>query len=116
MFSSFAKTIQTSLISENFTDKNYVIKGYQLAPKISYLLSKNTSWDLFFGLLNKENTIGNIETLNQTKFGSSFIYSNDKKITMNGEISLYQNKFNGNEFSSVGFQMLEGLQAGQNIT
>jgi hypothetical protein len=116
LFSSFAKTIQTSLISENFTDKNYVIKGYQLAPKISYLLSKNTSWDLFFELLNKENTIGNIETLNQTRFGSSFIYSNDKKITMNGEISLYQNKFNGNEFSSVGFQLLEGLQTGQNIT
>jgi hypothetical protein len=29
---------------------------------------------------------------------------------------LYQNKFNGNELSAVGFQMLEGLQAGQNIT
>lgn len=35
---------------------------------------------------------------------------------MNGEISFYQNKFTGNEFSSVGFQMLEGLQAGQNLT
>ena len=35
---------------------------------------------------------------------------------MNGEISFYQNKFKGNEFSSVGFQMLEGLQAGQNLT
>jgi hypothetical protein len=33
---------------------------------------------------------------------------------MNGEV-FYQNKF-GNELSAVGFQMLEGLQAGQNIT
>jgi hypothetical protein len=29
---------------------------------------------------------------------------------------LYQNKFEGNEFSAVGFQMLEGLQTGQNLT
>ena len=29
---------------------------------------------------------------------------------------MYQNKFNGNEFSAVGFQMLEGLQTGQNVT
>ncbi|HSN48010.1 MAG TPA: hypothetical protein VLR29_04555 [Flavobacterium sp.] len=35
---------------------------------------------------------------------------------MNGEVSFYQNKFVGNEFSSVGFQMLEGLQTGQNLT
>jgi hypothetical protein len=28
----------------------------------------------------------------------------------------YQNKFTGNEYSSVGFQMLEGLQTGQNMT
>jgi hypothetical protein len=33
-----------------------------------------------------------------------------------GEISFYQNKFNGNEQSSVGFQMLEGLQKGRNLT
>jgi hypothetical protein len=32
------------------------------------------------------------------------------------EVSFYQNKFNGDPFSSVGFQMLEGLQTGQNLT
>jgi hypothetical protein len=35
---------------------------------------------------------------------------------MNGEISFYQNKFSGDELSAVGFQMLEGLQTGQNLT
>ena len=116
LFSTFAKTIQTSIISENFPEKNYIITAYQLAPKISYLFSKNTSWDLFYEIQNKENTIGNLETLIQNRFGTSFTYSNVKKITMNGEVSFYQNKFTGNEFSSVGFQMLEGLQTGQNIT
>lgn len=116
LFNFFAKTIQTSIASENFLEKNYELNGYQLAPKISYLFSKNTSWDLFYELQNKENQIGNLETLLQNRLGTSFSYASDKKFTMNGEISFYQNKFTGNEFSSVGFQMLEGLQTGQNLT
>ena len=116
LFNFFAKTIQTAIESENFSEKNYSISGYQLAPKISYLFSKNTSWDLFYELQNKENQIGVLEKLVQNRFGTSFSYSSDKKFTLNGEISFYQNKFTGNEFSSVGFQMLEGLQTGQNMT
>ena len=71
---------------------------------------------MFYEIQNKENTIGNFETLMQNRWGTSFSYANSKEITMNGEISFYQNEFNGNEFSSVGFQMMEGLQTGQNIT
>ena len=112
----FTKTIQTAIQSENFPEKNFDVKGYQLAPKISYLFSKSTSWDLFYELQNKENKIGSFETLIQNRFGTSFTYASNKSLTMNGEVSFYQNKFKGNEFSSVGFQMLEGLQTGQNLT
>jgi hypothetical protein len=116
LFGFFAKTIKTTINSENFATKNYDIKGYQLAPKISYLFSKNASWDLFYELQKKQNTIGEFEVLNQNRFGTSFSYASNKKFTVNGEVSFYQNKFQGNEFSSVGFQMLEGLQTGQNLT
>ncbi|HEY6143799.1 MAG TPA: hypothetical protein VIV55_10345 [Flavobacterium sp.] len=116
LFGMFAKTIQTSLKSENYPEKNYDITGYQLAPKISYLFTKSTSWDIFYELQNKKNQIGAFETLTQSRFGTSFSYAGEKKITMNGEISFYENKYIGNEFSSVGFQMLEGLQSGQNLT
>lgn len=116
LFGFFTKTIQSAIESENFQEKNFDISGYQLAPKISYLFSKSTSWDLFYELQKKENQIGVSETLLQNRFGTSFSYAGTKKITMNGEISFYQNKFDGNEFSSVGFQMLEGLQTGQNLT
>jgi hypothetical protein len=112
----FAKTIGTELDSENYPEKNFKIKGYQLAPKISYLFSKSTSWDLFYELQNKENQIGILETLVQNRLGTAFTYAGKKNFTMNGEVSFYQNKFEGNEFSSVGFQMLEGLQTGQNLT
>lgn len=116
LFNAFAKTIKTTAISENFSEKNYTISGYQLAPKISYLFSKNTSWDIFYELQNKENQIGALETLQQNRFGTSFSYSGSKKVVINGEVSFYQNKFSGDEFSAVGFQILEGLQNGQNLT
>lgn len=116
LFGMFAKTIQTSLESENYPEKNYEIEGYQLAPKISYLFSKSTSWDIFYEFQNKENQIGSLETLLQSRFGTSFSYAGEKKVTMNGEVSFYKNKYTGDEFSSVGFQMLEGLQTGQNLT
>ncbi|MEO8236723.1 MAG: hypothetical protein ABI576_01345 [Flavobacterium sp.] len=115
LFNLFTKTIETSLTSEDFVEKNYELKGYQIAPKISYLFSKNTSLDFFYELQKKENQIGNLETLTQNRLGTSFSYSGDKKITINGEFSFYENKFVGNEFSSVGYQMLEGLQAGENL-
>ncbi|KIO52196.1 hypothetical protein [Flavobacterium hibernum] len=115
LFNFFTKTIKTNLVSEDFVEKNYDLKGYQLAPKISYLFSKNTSLDFFYEFQNKDNQIGNFETLVQNRLGTSFSFAGEKKITINGEFSFYQNKFTGNEFSSVGFQMLEGLQAGQNL-
>ena len=116
LFNLFSNTIHTTAKSENFPEKNYEIKGYHLAPKISYLFSKNTSLDLFYELENKRNQIGNLETLLQNRFGTSFNFVGENKLIMNGELSFYQNKFKGNEFSSVGFQMLEGLQSGQNLT
>jgi hypothetical protein len=116
LFGLFAKTIHTAIASENFLERNYNLKGYQLAPKISYLFTKSSSWDLFYELQNKENQIGNMEILMQNRFGTSFTYAGQNKLTMNGEISFYQNKYVGNEFTSVGFQMLEGLQPGQNLT
>lgn len=113
--SSLKNKIDTPTVG-NFTSRNYTIEIYQLAPKISYLFSQNASWDVFYEFQNKENTIGERETLKQTRVGTSFNYATQKKLTMNGEFSLYENKFNGNALSPVAFQMLEGLQPGQNMT
>jgi hypothetical protein len=43
---ALCKTIQTDIASENFIEKNYTIKGYQIAQN-QLSLSKNTSWDVF---------------------------------------------------------------------
>ena len=71
---------------------------------------------LFFESKNKQNKINDQESLNQQRIGMSFNYSSEKKVTFNGEFSLYNNNFVGNSLSPVAFQMLEGLQAGKNST
>jgi hypothetical protein len=116
LFDFSGKTIKTIAVVENYASRDYTIDAYQLAPKISYLFSQNASWDLFYEYQDKKNKIGDMETLKQTRLGTSFTYASSKKLTMNGEFSLYENTFDGNALSPVAFQMLEGLQPGQNMT
>jgi hypothetical protein len=116
LFDFSGKTVKTIAVVDNYASRNYTIDAYQLAPKISYLFSQNASWDLFYEYQDKKNKIGDLETLKQTRLGTSFTYASSKKLTMNGEFSLYENTFDGNALSPVAFQMLEGLQPGQNMT
>ena len=80
------------------------------------MFSKNASWDVFYEFQNKENQIGNAESLNQNRFGTSFTFNSEKGFSVNGEFSHYNNSFEGNALSAVGFQLLEGLQVGKNQT
>jgi hypothetical protein len=116
LFSLASKTVFTSLYSENYTSKNFEVNAYEINPKISYLFNKNASWDIFYEYQNKKNQLGDSEKLLQNRFGTSFSYASEKKLTMNGEFSLYQNNFTGDAQSPVAFQMLEGLQPGKNMT
>lgn len=110
------QTIESATLSENYGSKNYTIDGYLLAPKVSYIFSRNASWDVFYEYRDKENTIGDMETLDQQRIGTSFSYSSEKQFSINGEFSFYKNDFTGNELSPAAYQMLEGLQAGENLT
>jgi hypothetical protein len=116
LFDMLGKTIENTTESKTFPEKNYTIEGYLWKPKISYLFSQNVSLDLFYEYVNKENQIGNMDILEQNRFGTAFSYVGSSKFNVNSEISLYKNDFVGNEYSSAGYQMLEGLQKGQNIT
>ena len=102
--------------SENFAGRNFNLDTYQVNPKISYLLNSQTRFDVFYNLIAKENTINGMEMLDQKKIGASFAYANAEKISINGEFTFIDNAFDGNAFSPVGYQMLEGLQPGNNYT
>lgn len=103
-------------LSENFVTRNYKIDEVRLQPKLSYLFNENARFDLFYQYTTKDNTINNMETLNQNNYGVSFTYNNIEKIALTGEVNLFQNKFEGNSNTPVSYQMLEGLQPGRNFT
>ena len=103
-------------ISENFQARNYALETFEVNPKISYLLNSQTRFDIFYNNTSKENTINGLEELNQQRLGASFAYANAEKISINGEFSFIENGFSGNAFSPVAYQMLEGLQPGNNYT
>ncbi len=103
-------------LTENFESRNFTLETYEFNPKISYLLNTQTRFDVFYQFLNKENQLGDGEQLDQQKIGVSFSYSNMQKISLNGEFNYIDNDFEGNAFSPVGYQILEGLQPGVNLT
>lgn len=110
------QTIETTSESENYGSKNFRVEGYQVMPKLSYIFSRSASWDVFYEYTSKENRIGEMETLYQQRVGTSFNYASEKQFTASGEFSLYKNDFTGNQLSPAAYQMMEGLQPGQNLT
>ncbi|WP_151892613.1 hypothetical protein [Patiriisocius marinistellae] len=109
-------TGSTESTSENFSSRNYRLDTYELNPKISYLLSSQTRFDVFYNFINKDNVINGAEMLDQQKIGASFSYANAEKISLNGEFTYIDNAFEGSAFSPVAYQMLDGLQPGTNFT
>ena len=102
--------------SENFENRNFRLEGYGFAPKLSYLLSGNTRFDAFAEYKIQENVLEGQERLDQRKLGTSFTFNKGQEYTINGEFTYILNDFEGQAFSPVAFQMMEGLQPNNNFT
>jgi hypothetical protein len=103
-------------LSQNFASKNYHFDETRLNPKLSYLFSDNSRFDIFYQYTSKENTIGGLEALKQQKYGTSFTFSGSQKNSVVGEFNFFSNKFDGSANTPISYQMLEGLQPGKNFT
>ena len=103
-------------------DLHCLRKGRQQAFKedkpfnISYLFNDNSSFDMFYQYASKNNTIGDMESLNQQKYGISFTLGNSQNSAINGEFNYFSNDYIGNPNTPVAYQLLEGLQPGKNFT
>ena len=103
-------------ISENFASKNFNFDETRFNPKLSYLFNDNSSFDMFYQYASKNNTIGDMESLNQQKYGISFTLGNSQNSAINGEFNYFSNDYIGNPNTPVAYQLLEGLQPGKNFT
>jgi hypothetical protein len=87
-----------------------------LQPKLSYYYTENSYFSIFFEQKTKENSIGNLEVLNATKFGGTLNYITNQKNSLKAEFNYFKNNFKGTANSPVAYQMMEGLQPGKNYT
>src|SRR5699024_4784432 len=101
---------------ENFTNREYTIDSYGIAPKISYLLTRNTRFNFYYKYNHQQNRIGDLEQLNRQKLGTSFHFSHGRKYAITGEFNFIYNNFDGQAFSPVAYEMLQGLQPAKNYT
>ena len=116
VFNLKASTGTNGSASENFSARNYTLSLQEFAPKVSYLASPQTRFDLTYTLGEKENELGDQERLQQSKITAGFFHTNSDKFSVNGEVSYIKNDFEGSTFSPVAYQILEGLQPGTNFT
>ena len=116
LFDFKSNTTKDEIITENFTNQNYKIDAYELAPRFTFEYSKNHQFSFFYNYKNKENNVTNLEALQQQKIGSSYYYKSTKNTIIRAEFNLFHNDFTGSQNSPVAYQMLEGLQAGRNYT
>ncbi len=103
-------------INENFVSRNYELDQIRMEPKLSYIFNENARFDVFYQYTTKDNTIGDKEGLLQNNFGLSFTYNNGQKIALTGEVNYFKNEYDGNLNTPVAYQILEGLQPGNNFT
>nr|WP_321221746.1 hypothetical protein [uncultured Psychroserpens sp.] len=118
---SWLLNLQSSLetnesLSENFATRNYELDEIRFQPKLSYLFNENARFDIFYQYTSKDNTIGSLEQLIQNNYGLSFTYNNTNKMALTGEVNFFKNEFTGNANTPVAYQILEGLQPGNNFT
>ncbi|MDG5490436.1 hypothetical protein [Psychroserpens sp. SPM9] len=118
---SWLLNLETSLetnesLNENFTSRNYELEEVRFQPKLSYIFNENARFDIFYQYTSKDNVIGNLEQLLQNNYGLSFTYNNANKLALTGEVNFFKNEFEGNANTPVAYQILEGLQPGNNFT
>jgi hypothetical protein len=102
--------------SENFLAKNFILDLFSVNPKLSYLLDNNKRFDLYYQYFSKDNLIQNLESLEQHKWGVSAVFTQNQKAAVTFEANYFSNNFIGDLNTPVAYQMMEGLQPGNNFT
>ena len=106
--------IKTESKSENYSDRIYTIESQELNPKLIYSFSMNSNFSFDYELKTKQDLISSSD-LELHKIGASYQYAHPTKGAILADLNLYKNSFDGNINSPVAYEMLEGLQPGNNF-
>ncbi|MEN8187878.1 MAG: hypothetical protein ABFR05_12180 [Bacteroidota bacterium] len=102
--------------SDTYFNRNYILKSFDLQPKVSFIQSKNMRMEALYSYKDKENQISDLENLKMHVLGANIQYNNRQKLSLTANFNWINNTFIGDRNSPVAYQMLEGLQPGNNAT
>lgn len=98
--------------SQIFASRDYILRNLETKPKIIYRISEGIQSE-FFSSFKQKKRIDGVELLKTIDFTGTLQWAKNKT-SIRGNFSLIYNTFEGNSFSIVGNQMLEGLKVGRN--
>lgn len=103
--------------SQYFTTRNYSIVYYEAEPKFNFQPSTAFRASISFKYTDKKNNadLGGEQATLQN-YGVELKYNVLQKGSLNFKVNFIQIKYNGEQNTSLAFEMLDALQIGQNIT
>ncbi len=103
--------------SELFTQRNYRIQFLEFLPELNYQFAANFRLTFAGGYITQKNeqSLGGEKTTN-TRFTTEASYTILKKGIITSRINFIKNDFSGQSNSPIAYELLDGLQPGNNIT
>jgi hypothetical protein len=106
---------EKSYSSEFFSDRNYQIDFYKNIFELSLQPNNQHRVSIIYQWKNKSNKSGN-ELLTGHDFGLEYRMSSSEKGVLSAKLNYVFLGYDGLSQGAVGYEMLEGLQPGNNIT
>jgi hypothetical protein len=103
-------------ISEAAAERNFTINYVSLKPEFGLQYSAELRWNVSYLFLKQENIIGAKEESSQHKLSAELKYNAGGKSSIQTQVNFIYNDFIGNSNSAIAYELLEGLQAGRNLT
>ncbi len=102
--------------SESFPGRNFELHTSSISPHLSYNFDASSQLNFIGEWRQTENQINAKESLNQQQLALSFSSAFKTSSTLNAELRYIKNDFTGQGNTPVAYQLLEGLQTGENWT
>jgi len=105
---------ETDHQSENYTQKNYLLQTQSVEEGLLWRFDKQKHFYVFGNYREKENLSGD-EYLQMYKAGVNYFLQTSHQNSLHLDLEYIDNMMQGDAYSPVAFQMLEGLQTGKNV-
>ncbi len=102
--------------SESYPSRNFELTKSSFSPNLSYNFDTSSQLEFIFEWTQIDNHINAKESLNQQQFALNFSSTFKSLSSLNAELRYIKNDYSGQNNTPVAYQLLEGLQTGENWT